>query len=97
MLSTKQVEGDVISSINRMRSVGTLPGGKEPTPGYAIFSSHTPYELYVSTKEIAGGFYNRLFALQGRKNTYWTGAAFVTHDSTLIWQYTETLLAAITA
>ena len=97
VLSNQQVEADVVASIDRMRAAGTLPAANEPTPGYAIFSNHTPYEVYVSTKEIAEGFYNRLFALQGRKNTFWTGAAFVTHDSTLIWQYTETLLASITA
>jgi len=80
-----------------MRAAGTLPNSNEPTPGYAIFSSHTPYELYVSPSAIAGGFYNQLLALQGKRNMYWSGAAFVTHDSTDIWQYTETLIPGIAA
>jgi len=97
IISDQQMEYDVMASIRRMRDAGTLPDTDEPTPEFAIFSGHTPFEVYVPASAIASGFYNRLFALQGRKNTYWTGAAFVTHDSTLIWQYTETLLAQIVA
>ena len=96
-ISDQQMEYDVVASIKRMRAAGTLPATNESAPQFAIFSSHTPFEVYVPASAIATGFYNRLFALQGRKNTYWTGAAFVTYDSSLIWQYTETLLAQITA
>ena len=97
VLSNTQMEANIVASIDRMRAAGTLPGGNEPTPGYAVFARHVPFELYVPSSVIANGFYNRLFALQGRKNTFWTGATFVTHDSSLIWRYTETLLANITA
>ena len=97
VLTNQQVEADVIASIDRMRDVGTLAESNEPTPGYAIFSSHTPYEVYVSKSAIAGGFYNQLFALQGKRNTFWSGAALVTHDSTNTWQYTETLIPEIVA
>ena len=90
-----QVEANIDASLDRLRAAGTLPDGPKPPTGYSIISSHTPYEVYVTPKQIAKGFYQKLFALQGRKNTYWTGAAFVTHDSTLIWKYTETLLPAI--
>lgn len=96
-ISDEQMEYDVVASIKRMRAAGALPSTNESAPQFAIFSSHTPFEVYVPARTIATGFYNRLFALQGKKNTYWTGAAFVTHDSTLIWQYTETLLAQIAA
>lgn len=97
VLTNQQVEANIIASIDRMRAVGTLPNSNETTPGYAFFSSHTPYEVYVSTSAIAGGFYNRLFALQGKRNTFWSGAAFVTPDSTVIWQYTETLIPELLA
>ena len=96
-ISDQQMEYDVVASIKRMRAAGTLPNTNEPAPQFAVFSSHTPFGVYVPASAIASGFYNRLFALQGKKNTYWTGAAFVAHDSTLIWQYTETLLAQIAA
>jgi hypothetical protein len=63
----------------------------------AVFSNHAPYELTVSSSDIASGFYGDLYALQGRNNTFHTGAAFQAHSSSLIWQYTETLLPQIIA
>jgi hypothetical protein len=51
----------------------------------------------VSAADIAGGFYRRLGALQGHRNTFWNGAAFDVHDSSSLWAFTETLLPAIAA
>jgi hypothetical protein len=53
--------------------------------------------LTVSAADVAAGFYTKLYALQGHRNTFWNGAAFQAHDSTLLWQYTETLLPQIAA
>lgn len=91
-LSEEQVKEDVIESVNRLRMAGTLP---TTTPEFAVFASHTPFELTVPTSAIEAGFYKRLYALQGRSRTYYTGAAFHTHDSSLLWQFTETLLPSI--
>ena len=54
---------------------------------FAIFSSHTPFNLHVPASTIKKGFYKDLYALQGRKRFWYTGAAFHTHDSTLLWQF----------
>ncbi|KAL8856755.1 MAG: hypothetical protein Q9178_006713 [Gyalolechia marmorata] len=96
VLSSRQIQAEVVASIKRMRAVGTLPS-TNATPNYAIFAHHVPYSIYVPPSVIATGFYNKVFALQGRKNTYWSGAAFVTHDSSAIWKYTETLINDIAA
>lgn len=56
------------------------------------FTSHTPYEVYVPAEEIEKGFYTKLSGLQGERNTYWTGAAFVTHSSVAIWNFTDGLV-----
>ncbi|KAL8929204.1 MAG: hypothetical protein Q9208_001287 [Pyrenodesmia sp. 3 TL-2023] len=96
VLSSKQIQAEVVASIKRMRAVGVLPS-TNATPNYAIFANHVPYSIYVPPSVIATGFYNKVFALQGRKNTYWSGAAFVTHDSSAIWKYTETLIKDIAA
>ncbi|KAF2396663.1 putative FAD dependent oxidoreductase [Trichodelitschia bisporula] len=53
------------------------------------FNNHSPYELRVSSDAIQGGFYNRLEALQGRRKTWWVGAAWQAHDSSAIWQNVE--------
>jgi hypothetical protein len=43
----------------------------------------------VPKADIANGFYRDLYALQGRRHTFYNGAAFQTHDSSLLWQFTE--------
>ena len=89
-----QVETNLQDTLTRLRATGTIPGSSEAADKFNIidFSSHTPYEVYVSSDQIAKGFYNKLFALQGQRNTYWTGAAFVTHNSAAIWNYTDQLV-----
>ncbi len=54
-----------------------------------------PYELRVSAQAIEAGFYGYLNALQGVRNTYWTGVAFDKHDSGDLWAFTEGLLGEI--
>ena len=89
-----QVRANIEASIGRMQANGVIPKGTIQ-PDIIDFTSHTPYEVFVPSDEIAKGFYNRLFALQGQRHTYWTGAAFVTHSSAAIWNYTDQLVKAI--
>jgi hypothetical protein len=46
---------------------------------------HGPYALRVSPELIRSGFYQRLNDLQGRRRSFWTGAAWHTYDSSLLW------------
>jgi hypothetical protein len=93
-LSSARVQADILASVKRLGTAGTIATTK---PEFAVFASHSPFELTVSTAAISAGFYRRLYALQGRNNTYYTGAAFHTHDSSLLWQFTEALLPRIIA
>jgi hypothetical protein len=93
-LSELQVKLDIVASVKRLRTAGTLP---TTTPDFAVFASHSPFELTVPTSAIKTGFYRNLYALQGRNRTYYTGAAFHTHDTSLLWQFTEALLPRIAA
>jgi hypothetical protein len=88
------VREQILESLNRLQTAGTLPA---TSPVFVDFSSHSPYELTVGAADIAAGFYTNLYALQGHNNTFWNGAAFQAHDSTLLWQYAETLLPQIAA
>ena len=89
-----QVSTSLQNTIARLRSKGTIPTTIGPAKALDIiqYSNHSPYEVYVSSDEIAKGFYSKLFALQGQRNTYWTGAAFVTHSSAAIWNFTDQLV-----
>lgn len=91
-----QVENSLRATIQRLQNAGTIPP-KASMGKFEIvaFSDHSPYEVYVSSDQISRGFYNRLFELQGQKNTYWSGAAFVTHSSPAVWQFTDELVTSI--
>jgi hypothetical protein len=93
-ISNEQVQNDIIASVQRLRTAGTI---QTTTPEFAVFSSHSPFEFTVSSNAISAGFYNQLNALQGRRQTFYSGAAFHTHDSSLLWQFTEVLLPQIVA
>ena len=85
-LSDDQVKADIIAEVHRLQKAA---GVQQTEPNFAIFSSHTPFELTVDVKAIRDGFYRKLYALQGRRGMFYTGAAFHTHDSSLLWQFTE--------
>lgn len=95
-LTRSYVRQGLKDTLERLRTQGTIPAKPDGAAFNIIdFTSHTPYEVFVPSTQIAKGFYNRLFALQGKRNTYWTGAAFVTHSSAAIWNYTDRLVEGI--
>ncbi|KAB5566059.1 hypothetical protein GE09DRAFT_727722 [Coniochaeta sp. 2T2.1] len=53
---------------------------------------HGPFNIGVSPDDIRQGFYKRLYALQGERNTYWSGATWQAQDSAQVWAYTKTLI-----
>lgn len=91
----------ILNTLNRIRAKGQVPGvaptGTGPAPSFATYSSHQPFELTVSTDAIRNGFYSKLYALQGQRNTWYTGAAWDAHDSSGLWAFTERLLSRIFA
>jgi hypothetical protein len=95
-LSETTVKADILAAVQRLRAAGTIPASTA-TPEFAVFASHSPFELTVPVSAVRSGFYRKLSALQGRNRTFYTGAAFHTHDSSLLWQFTEALLPRIAA
>jgi hypothetical protein len=93
-VSDRAVRAAIVADIERLRTAGSYP---VELVGLEIFKAHNPFELVVRPGDIAGGFYRRLYGLQGRNGTFYTGAAFHTHDSSLLWRFTEELLPRIAA
>jgi len=94
-LSDREVQRNIVDDVRRLHDPATFPS-QPRVEEFVVFSAHNPFELRVSSPEIAAGFYTRLNALQGRNHTYYNGAAFQTHDSSLIWQYShDTVLPLI--
>jgi hypothetical protein len=94
VLSDDAVKNDILASVKNLKTAGTL---NTTTPDFVAFSSHSPFLMSVTSDEIKNGFYKKLNGLQGYRKTFYTGAAFHTHDSSLLWEFTEALLPKIVA
>jgi hypothetical protein len=95
--SDAKVKADILASLRRFKSSGVLSTATPESAEFIGFHSHTPFELTVPKAAIAAGFYTKLYALQGRKNTWWTGAAWHTHDSSSLWIFTEGIVQSLVA
>jgi hypothetical protein len=90
-MSDAAVQQAVVAALLRLQSAGL----DTTVPDFVAFKNHSAFYLHVSRDDIQNGFYKRFNALQGQRRTWYTGAALVTQDSSLIWNFTETLLPQI--
>ncbi|KAI1172629.1 FAD/NAD(P)-binding domain-containing protein [Nemania sp. FL0916] len=87
VLSENAVKTDIL---NRIRLVQQKRGlGKGTQPEFVAFYNHAPFNLMVSNDDIRNGFYQKLTTLQGERNTFYSGAAWHTQDSSALWQFTD--------
>lgn len=82
------VRRDIEDVVGRVLAARGVEAGEKETE-WVIFSDHSPYNSMVSPEAIRGGFYKELLGLQGRRDTFYTGATWDTQDSGTIWNYTE--------
>ena len=82
-------EAVVRKELATLAAVGAVPANAAETVTFPYTSNHAPYNVRVSAEEIGAGFYRKLLALEGSRNTYWTGAAFSGHNSGLIWSWND--------
>ncbi|KAI0021950.1 FAD/NAD(P)-binding domain-containing protein [Xylariomycetidae sp. FL0641] len=88
-----EVKADIEAAVRRVQEGMGIPTDGELE--WKIFSQHVPFNLMVSNDAIQAGFYDNLFDLQGERNTFYTGAAWVTQSSSAIWDYTDHYLIPI--
>jgi hypothetical protein len=89
-----QAKSQITRSILSMNSAGTIP---TTAPNFVVLSSHTPLQIRVGAYDIARGFYNQLYDLQGRHGTFYTGAAWAADYSAILWEFTEGVLPDVAA
>ncbi|KAK6208260.1 Beta-cyclopiazonate dehydrogenase [Colletotrichum tabaci] len=92
-LSQDQVKKDITATIKRLRN--KVEGSSKGKVSFVDYSSHTPFQLAVPSDSIVEGFYRELEGLQGHRNTWYTGSAFVGSHAALLWNFTETLLPKV--
>ncbi|KAF5978849.1 hypothetical protein FBULB1_5996 [Fusarium bulbicola] len=65
------------------------------TPDILAFASHGLTVPKVGSQELEGGFYNKIYALQGQRNTFWTGLTWAPDYTPILWDFTEKLFPQI--
>lgn len=66
-------------------------------PDILAFASHGLTVPKVSPKDLKAGFYQKLYALQGQRNTFWTGLSWAPDYTPILWDFTEKLFPQILA
>lgn len=56
---------------------------------------HVPVLMKVSVEDIREGFYDRLFRIQGRRATWWSGLTWAPDYSSIIWEYTDQVVQSM--
>ncbi|KAM0432844.1 hypothetical protein ACHAPT_004546 [Fusarium lateritium] len=92
-MSDSAVKEDILRTFDRVRFsvIGNDTEKLEPAELVA-YSSHAPFDLHVTVEEIAEGFYSKLDDLQGYRSTWYSGAAFVSHSTGALWNFTDHLV-----
>lgn len=101
-LPLEQVKADIINSAklaadSNSTSNSNSSKNNTTTPAFevAVLTAHAPFELHVDADAIRQGYYKNLYALQGKRRFWYTGAAFHTHDSSSLWEFSDKVVARI--
>ncbi|KAF6804278.1 amine oxidase [Colletotrichum sojae] len=82
----------VKSSVVKLASAGTIPSLGDEPPQIKSWADHGPMHLHVSGDELEAGFVTDLYALQGRKSTFFTGGAWSVQFTTILWEFNNRFL-----
>lgn len=91
----ERIRNDVLETIKRIRSANGDATSDLEEVEFLALGNFSPFACMVETEAIRHGFYRELYGLQGQNNTWWTGAAWHTHDSSKLWQFTELILERV--
>ena len=78
---------------------GTVPAATNPAAALEIraWADHGAMHMHVDASELRSGFIQKLYALQGRRETWWTGGAFSVQFQTILWAFDDILLPKLLA
>ncbi|KAF4452167.1 hypothetical protein F53441_4905 [Fusarium austroafricanum] len=91
-LTAQSAKSIIKQAFTKINQAGTYT---VTTPDIVAFASHGLTVPKVTTKELAAGFYNKLYALQGQRNTFWTGLTWAPDYTPILWDFTEKLFPQI--
>lgn len=85
----------VVEGFNNLVDGGVLAQTNGSSLEFVSFQDHGAMHLRVSADDLEAGFIQDLYALQGRRSTWYTGAAFSAQWSTILWEYNDILLPQV--
>lgn len=74
-------------AVQQLAAAGTIPATKGVELTINAWSDHGPMDMRTTKQDLQAGFIQDLYALQGYRSTYWTGAAFSSQLPTYQWAY----------
>lgn len=83
------------STFNALAVVGDIPQG--PSLNVAAFTEHTTTHQHVPPEVVRNGFYHKLYALQGRRSTFYTGRSWTGQFTTILWEFNDKWLHKLLA
>lgn len=91
-LTAADAQAVLTQSMNNIAAAGTY---QTDSVSLLAFADHGLTVPKVSSEELKAGFYNKLYALQGQRNTFWTGLTWAPDYTPILWDFTEKLLPQI--
>lgn len=88
-MKEEEIKRLIRGELDKLERAGNIGEGSAE---FFFFVNHSPYHVHVTPEAVSKGFYRDLYDLEGQTNTFWTGAAFVDQDSSLIWSWSEEYL-----
>ncbi|KAH6655669.1 amine oxidase [Truncatella angustata] len=80
-------------AFDKLVASGTIANATQGQPlSFPAFAAHIGIHPHVSVDELQSGFYQRLYALQGRRSTFFTGGAWAADFTTILWEYNNQYL-----
>jgi hypothetical protein len=91
-ITDDEAKETILENIQNVVKAGTLNYTGTCEPSYRAFVDHRGV-LWPETKEaLENGFVQRLYELQGYRNTWWTGRSWTGYYSSTVWTFTDTVL-----
>ncbi|KAK4199163.1 hypothetical protein QBC40DRAFT_329538 [Triangularia verruculosa] len=79
-------------AIQKMVEAGTLPDLEGEEVEFVAWSDHGPGGFGVSAQELREGWMEDMYALQGKRSTWFTGNGIAADFTTMLWKFNDVLL-----
>ncbi|KAI1861468.1 hypothetical protein JX265_004479 [Neoarthrinium moseri] len=79
-------------AFNKLAAAGTIEDTQGKPLEFPALAAHIGIHPHLSVETLQSGFYKKLYALQGRKSTFYTGGAWTADFTTILWEYNNQYL-----